>query len=409
MKVICNRGALLEALTVASNVVQARTPKPVLQCVKVTAADDKLTLAATDLEVAIRYSDAQVQIEQPGEALVPADKFRDIVRESVDDTLSIEVSADPGAVGGTFANIRGGDSHFKIFTQKASDFPPVPDFEGEADFTLPAGSLKQLINQTLFAAAKESGRYNFNGVLTVVTGKKINLISTDGRRLAMAKGDLSADSTLKDGAKVIIPAKALNLIDKLIDDPEEAVGFQMRENQVIFHTSHATLTSNLVEGQFPPYEDVIPKDCDKMMTAGTADFLSAIKRSAAADDRRKPRRENALQQEGFGADQPQPRGRRSDDQLRLQVRRGRRRNRLQPRVSGRGAARRRQRRNHAGDECAKPAGTAQGRGEFSVRDYAGELAVTPFSRRACSPFDLSTGVDNGGQTRRLNEDVKRTA
>jgi len=91
MKVICNRGALLEALTVAGNVVATRTPKPVLQCVKVTAADDKLTLAATDLEVAIRYSDAQVQIEQPGEILLPADKFRDIVRESMDDTLSIEL------------------------------------------------------------------------------------------------------------------------------------------------------------------------------------------------------------------------------------------------------------------------------------------------------------------------------
>ena len=69
MKVICNRGALLEALMVAGNVVAARTPKPVLQCIKVMAADDKLTLAATDLEVAIRYSDSQVQIEQPGEAL----------------------------------------------------------------------------------------------------------------------------------------------------------------------------------------------------------------------------------------------------------------------------------------------------------------------------------------------------
>ncbi|MDB5303305.1 MAG: dnaN, partial [Phycisphaerales bacterium] len=80
MKVICNRGALLEALTVAGNVVAARTPKPVLQCVKLTAADDRLTIAATDLEVAIRYSDTQVQIEQPGEALLPADKFRDIVR-----------------------------------------------------------------------------------------------------------------------------------------------------------------------------------------------------------------------------------------------------------------------------------------------------------------------------------------
>src|SRR3954447_2317695 len=280
MKVICNRGALLEALSIAGSVVQARTPKPVLQCVKVVAADDRLTIAATDLEVAIRYSDAQVQIEQPGETLVPADKFRDIVRESVDDTLSIEVSTDKDGAGGTFANIRGQDSHFKIFTQKSSDFPPVPDFEGEADFELPGGQLKQLIGQTIFAAAKEPGRYNFNGVLTVTKGKKINLISTDGRRLAMAKGDLATDRLEKDGSKVIIPSKALNLIDKLIDDPEEMVGFQVRENQVIFHTSSATLTSNLVEGQFPPYEDVIPKDTDKKMTAATADFLSAIRRAA---------------------------------------------------------------------------------------------------------------------------------
>ncbi len=280
MKVICNRGALLEALTVTSNVVQARTPKPVLQCVKITAADDRLTIAATDLEVAIRYSDTQVQIEQAGETLVPADKFRDIVRESVDDTLAIEVSTDKDGAGGTFANIRGQDSHFKIFTQKVGDFPPVPDFEGEADFELPGGQLKQLIGQTLFAAAKEPGRYNFNGVLTVAKGKKINLISTDGRRLAMAKGDLASDKLEKDGAKVIIPSKALNLIDKLIDDPEEMVGFQVRENQVIFHTSSATLTTNLVEGQFPPYEDVIPKDTDKKMTAATADFLSAIRRAA---------------------------------------------------------------------------------------------------------------------------------
>lgn len=280
MKVICNRGALLEALTVTSNVVQARTPKPVLQCVKVTAADDRLTIAATDLEVSIRYSDSQVQIEQPGETLVPADKFRDIVRESVDDTLAIEVSTDKDGVGGTFANIRGQDSHFKIFTQKVGDFPPVPEFSGEADFELPGGQLKQLIGQTIFAAAREPGRYNFNGVLTVTKGKKINLISTDGRRLAMAKGDLATDRQEKDGSKVIIPSKALSLIDKLIDDPEEMVGFQVRENQVIFHTSSATLTSNLVEGQFPPYEDVIPKDTDKKMTAATADFLSAIRRAA---------------------------------------------------------------------------------------------------------------------------------
>ena len=273
MKVICNRGALLEALTVTGNAVAARTPKPVLQCLKLTAEGNSLTVAATDLEVAIRYTDNQVQIEQPGETLVPADKFRDIVRESVDDTLSVEVTADN-------AHIKGQDSHFKIFTQNPKEFPPIPDFSGEADFEIPGGHLKQLIGQTLFAAAKESTRYAFNGVLVTAKGKKISLVSTDGRRLAMAKGDLTSDKLPKDGAKAIVPAKALQLVDKLIDDPEESVGVQIRENQVIFHTADATLTSNLVEGQFPPYEDVIPKDTDKQMTAATADFLSAIRRAA---------------------------------------------------------------------------------------------------------------------------------
>src|SRR3984957_13204573 len=253
MKVICNRGALLEALNVAGTIVQARTPKPVLQCLKLTAEDNALVVAATDLEVAIRYRDDQVQIEQPGETLVPADKLHDIVRESIDDTLSIEITGDT-------ANIRGQDSHFKIYTQKATDFPPIPDFEGDPDVQVSGGALKQLIGQSLFAAAKESTRYAFNGVLVVVKAKKISLISTDGRRLAMAKGDLAPGDKLdKEGKKAIIPTKALQLIEKLIDAPEELVATQIRENQVMFKTTSATLTSNLVEGQFPPYDDVIPK------------------------------------------------------------------------------------------------------------------------------------------------------
>jgi len=270
MKVICNRGALLEALTVTGTVVASRTPKPSLQCVKLSAPEKSLTVMATDLEVAIRYIDHQVQIDEPGEALVPADKMRDIVRESVDDTLSIEIAGDN-------AIIKGQDSNFKIFTQNVAEFPPIPDFEGEPQFEIAGGHLKQLIGQTLFAAAKESSRYAFNGVLVNVKGKKISLVATDGRRLAMAKGDLVSDNSGKDGDKAIIPAKALTLIDKLVDDPEEAVGFQIKENQVIVHTSSATLTSSLVEGQFPPYEDVIPKDCDKKMTASTADFLAKIR------------------------------------------------------------------------------------------------------------------------------------
>ncbi len=274
MKVICNRGSLLEALSIAGNAVAARTPKPVLQCVKVSAANDRITVAATDLEVAIRYSDAQVQIEQPGEILVPADKLTAIVRESVDDTLSIELV-------GEQAHIKGQDSLFKIFTQSPSEFPPVPDFEGDPDFEVSGGHFKQLIGQTLFAAAKESTRYAFNGVLVTAKGKKITLVATDGRRLAMASGEITHSGKLsKEGIKAIVPAKGMQLVEKIVDDPEESVGFRVRDNQVVFHTSDATLTSSLVEGQFPPYEDVIPKDTDKKMTAATPDLMSAIRRAS---------------------------------------------------------------------------------------------------------------------------------
>ncbi len=272
MKVICNRGALQEALNIAGTVSSARTPKPVLQCVKLTVSADRLTIAATDLEVAIRYSDTQVQVESEGETLVMADKLRDIVRESIDDTLSIELV-------GEQLHIKGQDSHFKIFTQSVAEFPPVPDFEGTADFSVQGKQLKQLIAQTLFAAAKEATRYAFNGVLTTIKGKRLILVATDGRRLAMAKGDLVSENATEGGTS-IVPAKTLNLVDKLINNPDDPVDVKLTENQVIFRTAEATLTSNLIEGQFPPYDDVIPKECDRKMTAGTADFLSAVRRSA---------------------------------------------------------------------------------------------------------------------------------
>src|SRR4051794_7132693 len=181
MKVICNRGALLEALNVAGTVVASRTPKPSLQGVKLSAPEKSLTIAATDLEGAIRYIDHQVQIDEPGEALVPADKMRDIVRESVDDTLSIETSGDN-------AIIKGQDSNFKIFTQNVAEFPPVPEFEGEPQFEIAGGHLKQLIGQTLFAAAKESSRYAVNGGLGSVKGKKSSLGAPDGRPPPQGQG-----------------------------------------------------------------------------------------------------------------------------------------------------------------------------------------------------------------------------
>ena len=276
MKAICNRGALLEALAVVGQAVPTRSPKPVLQCVKLTAADDRLVLAATDMEIAVRYANAQVQIESDGQALLPADKLRDIVRESVDDTLSLELKGEQCVV-------KGGDSRFTLYTQDPKDFPDVPDFEGKPDAEVAGGLLKKLISKTAFAAAREGTRYAFNGVLTTLRPGKLMMVATDGRRLAQSVGDATVH--LKDvddpkkAPRAIIPTKALNLVDKLVGDPEEPVKLQFRPNQVIVSTANATLTTTLVEGQFPPFEDVIPKDNDKAMTAACGDLMSAVRRA----------------------------------------------------------------------------------------------------------------------------------
>ncbi len=271
MKVICDRGALVEALNLAGAAVVARTPKPVLTCIKLTADEGTLTLDSTDLEVAIHLSINQVEVQEPGEALIPADKLTSIVRESVDPTLTIETDAEA-------AHVRGADSHFKIFGYPVAEYPPVGAAEGDADYEIPAGDLVDLINKTLFATARENSRYAINGVLVERDGKKLTMVATDGRRLAMAKGSVGSGSG--DSQSVIIPTKALNLLARLLDDPGETVKVKITENQAQFATELATLTTNLVEGNFPPYKDVIPKDQDRKATFATDVLASGVRRAA---------------------------------------------------------------------------------------------------------------------------------
>lgn len=290
MKVICNRGALLDGILIASTVVSSRAAKLALHCLKLSAHNNALLISATDTEVTLRYLDNQVSVEQEGELLVPAERLRELVRESTDDTLSIEQAGDT-------AIIKGADATYKIFTQNPADFPNVPDLQGTAHFSLPAGQLRTLINRTLFAASKEATRYAFNGILMTAKNKKLQMVATDGRRLAHTQTDLTSvkeDTKAtretkggKDGdelLRAIAPVKTLTLLDKLLTDPEDTVKVQLRGNQLIFQTARATLSSTTIEGQFPPYEEVIPKDSDKVMTAGTADFLSAVRRAAVFTD-----------------------------------------------------------------------------------------------------------------------------
>lgn len=282
MKVLVNRAALVEALGLASSVVIQRTPKPVLTCVKLIAGEKDgsktLTLVATDMELALQYTLTQVDITQPGVALIPASKLSEIVNNSPDDTLTLDVSGDT-------TTIKGADAQFKVFGYNADEFPPVSSFEGEPDFTLAAGSLRNLLDRTRFAAAREMTRYAINGVLFEKKGKKLSLVATDGHRLAQTRDDLAGEPGGKD-ISAVVPIKAINLIERLLTDPEQTVGLQFKENKLFVQVSSdtagvtATMSTSLVEGTFPPYNDVIPKDSDKKVSLQRERFFSAVRRAA---------------------------------------------------------------------------------------------------------------------------------
>lgn len=296
MKVIVDRAALLAGINLVSGAVAARTPRVQLQCIKLSASKadgaGEVVLAATDAEVAIKLSLSQVDVQRPGEALIPADKLRAIVgAEDGEKTLTLEVE-------GESCHIRGADAHFKVFGYNPADFPPIPDFAGvvsgkgdhpkaKAVLSHAAGSLGDLVARTIFATARENSRYAINGVLLKRDGKRLELVATDGRRLALSRANLSGQ-TEKDAKPIscIVPTKALSMLQKLIQDHDEAVQIAITDNQILFSfgtaasPGRAVLVSNLVEGTFPPYEDVIPRDQDKKVTFDRDVLASAVRRAA---------------------------------------------------------------------------------------------------------------------------------
>ncbi|MFZ0035608.1 MAG: DNA polymerase III subunit beta [Sedimentisphaerales bacterium] len=274
MKLNFNRAALAEVLGVLTSIVPSRTPKPILRCIQIVADEKGVHICATDLEVGINYIVSEVQVEEAGEVVIPADRLAAVVRESMDEVLLLQ--AEEGA-----CKIEGADSHFTIFGQELGQYPTVPSFDGQADMEIALGNLQAGIKQCLFATAKESSRYALNGVLWEVKGKKLSLVATDGRRLARCRVNLASAPTEQAAKqKVIVPAKTMALLDKISGSEKDIVAAKFVDNQMLFSCANVVISTNLVEGNFPKYEDIIPEDYDKKLTLSTEAVLSAVRRSA---------------------------------------------------------------------------------------------------------------------------------
>ena len=276
MKSLCNREGLLAGFAMVSGVVPARSPKPILQNVKLVAdGDGGSTLLATDLEVGIRYRVLGVKVDQPGSAILPTQKMQSILRTCPDDELAVEVGDDQLIV-------RGLHAQFKMPSEDPALFPEVPDFAAAAYHVVAAADLKRLIRRTIFATDVESTRYALGGVLVELTPDSITMVGTDGRRLAKMAASAEAEGgAAAPGGQPVIPVKALKLIERNLDDDDPPVHLAIQGNAaVLVRTERAVIYSRLVEGRFPRYQDVFPASVDVKVPLEAGSLLAVVEQAA---------------------------------------------------------------------------------------------------------------------------------
>ncbi len=274
MKVMCNRARLAEALGLVNGVAVARSPRPILQCLRLQAQDGQnssLTLLATDLELGIKCELKEVEVAEPGQSVANAAKLSAIVHEVTDKTVTLSTEQDNLEV-----SVAG--SKFKLYTFDPSEFPPVAPKEEGKEVTISAGELNRVSAQTIYAAAKETTRYAINGLLLEIAGNKLTMVGTDGRRLAKASATLHAKES--EPISSIVPVRAMSMLGRLSASEDTAVKVRIMESQVAFEVPNALLISSVIEGRYPSYDAVIPKESTTKMKVDRLMLLSALRRAA---------------------------------------------------------------------------------------------------------------------------------
>lgn len=281
MEIRTRRDELLGELTLLQGIVERRTTIPILSHLLLDARDDALHLAATDLDVSLA-TQCSAEIQAEGAIAIEAKKFTDIIRALGDSQVHLSREAESHQLA-----IAAGRSRFRIRGLEADNFPTLPEVETGAAADLGIPLMKALISKIFFAISSEESRFQLNGALFKVREDGLEMVATDGHRLALAEiesppeDDEDSRSFLvhvpQDG--VLIPRKALQEILRF-DDGEESLSFRRSEHHLSFRFGHRELTCRILEGTFPDYDRVIARDQDKRPVLDREHLQEAVQRVA---------------------------------------------------------------------------------------------------------------------------------
>lgn len=283
MRVTLERSNLLKSLGHVHRVVERRNTIPILSNVLLKAEGSSLMMKATDLDLEITEG-APAMAEQAGATTVPAHLLYEIVRKLSDGS---EVMLSTNADGSTMS-VTSGRSKFSLQCLPEADFPDLTAGTFSHAFTIKASDLKMLIERTQFAISTEETRYYLNGIfLHAVEASgalKLRAVATDGHRLA--RSEIEAPSGCEGMPGIIIPRKTVGEIQKLIEDPEANIRFEVSDAKIRLSFGEIVLTSKLIDGTFPDYQRVIPSGNDKEMRVDCGTFASAVDRVSTISSER---------------------------------------------------------------------------------------------------------------------------
>ncbi len=281
MEIKISRSEILKGLSLVQSIIERKTTMPILANVLFEARNKHLSITATDLEVGVNGI-FKADVIKEGNVAIHARSIYDIVKELPEDTINLKV------VDGNWVEIACNKSNFRIVGLSAEEFPSLPVKGSGETRKVETSLLREMMDKTSFAMSTDETRYNLNGVLIDEAGanddKKVRMVATDGHRLSIVERSFKAGWNLQKG--VIVPRKGVAELKRLCESGDSNIELWIDAKHLIAYKDNMTLVIRLIDGQFPPYEQVVPKKIKRVVSVEKDGLVKALRRvSVLSTDR----------------------------------------------------------------------------------------------------------------------------
>ena len=268
MRFTCEKSMLVTGLNIAGRAVAQKSSLSVIEGI-LCKAGHGLSLTGYNMETAITY-EIEAEVTDPGQCILPAKLFGDIIRRLPEGPVTVVVSEDYKV------SIRAGYASFTISAESADDYPELPDVNEGKAIRIPQNKLKELISGTIFAVSENQGRPIHTGVKFEVTDTSITAIAVDGFRLARRTYHPEAPTARE--LSFVVPAAGLKEVEKIVTDSEDNAAFTLGSKHILFQIGSATLVCRLLDGEFLDWRRVVPTNCPIKLVANVSDLASSVER-----------------------------------------------------------------------------------------------------------------------------------